>query len=244
LKSSMLRSLGKMTWIAAGAGTDDQSRIDVHQAVVAIVQSAGYPLSTSEIKERLTAVRGVNDFFQISPVDPLIRVQPGLWGINDRDVPFSREEQSELVEHLVHLLEEKKLGIHGSELSGVLPLLDCPTDAFLSIASQDDRLKIAQGRYVYLAQWGSPRRETIGHAVSAVLEEAGIPLSLEKISSMVESRIGRRIDKPVISGALQALEGRFNNATGQWSLTCPLLDEDEDSAEPSDDHSLDVGSAL
>jgi len=72
-----------MTWIAAAADTDDQSRIDVHQAVVAIVQAAGHPLSTGEIKERLTAVRGVNEFFQIFPIDPLIRVQPGRWGIND-----------------------------------------------------------------------------------------------------------------------------------------------------------------
>lgn len=244
LKSSMLRPLGKMTWIAAGVDTEDQSRIDVHQAVVAIVQSAGCPLSTSEIKERLTAVRGVNEFFQISPVDPLIRVQPGLWGINDRDVPFSREEQRELIEQLVRLLEEKQSGIHGSELSGVLPLLDCPTDAFLSIASQDDRLRIAQGRYVYLAQWGNPRRETIGHAVSAVLEGAGTPLTLERITGLVESRIGRRIDKPVISGALQALEAMFDSATGQWSLTILSPDDDEDLVETSDYHSVNARSAL
>ena len=236
--SSMLRPLGKMTWIAVAADTDDQLRIDVHRAVVAIVQAAGRPLSTSEIKERLTAVRGVNEFFQIFPIDPLIRVQPGRWGINDRDVPIPREGQRELVQQLVHILDKKQSGIHASELPGILPLRDSPPDAFLSIASQDKRLKIAQGRYVYLAEWGSPRRETIGHAVSAVLEGAARPLALGKIARLVETRIGRKIDKPVISGALQALEAEFNDATGEWSLNRLSPDDDEDTAELSDDASL------
>jgi Sigma-70, region 4/Bacterial RNA polymerase, alpha chain C terminal domain len=238
--SSMLRPLGRMTWIAAGADSDDQSRIDVHQAVVAIVQAAGRPLSTGEIKERLTAVRGVNEFFQISPIDPLVRIQPGIWGINERDVAVSRAEQQHLVEQLVQILEEKQSGIHVSELSGVLPLQNCSPDAFLSIAYQDERLRTAQGRYVYIAEWGSPRRETIGHAVSAVFEDAGRPLALEEIAVLVENRIGRKIDKPVVSGALQALEAKFNDATEEWSLSRLSADHDEDTAELNDGASLDV----
>ena len=230
-ESSMLRPLGKMTWIAAAAETEDQSRIDVHQAVVAIVQTAGGPLSTSEIKERLTAVRGVNEFFQISPIDPLVRVQPGRWGINDRDIPIRRERQRELVQELVHILEKKQSGIHVSEISDILPLQDSWLDAFFSIASQDKRLKIAQGRYLYLAEWGSPRRETIGRAVSAVLEGAGRPLALGIIAKMVAGRIGRKIDKPVISGALQALEATFNDATGEWGLNRLSTDDEVEAAE-------------
>ena len=239
--SRILRPLGKMTWIAVGADTDDQTRIDVHRAVVAIVQAAGRPLSTSDIKERLMAVRGVNEYFQISPIDPLIRVQPGRWGINDRDVPIRREEQRELVHQLVNILDKTQSGIHASELSGILPLQDSPPYAFLSIASQDERLKIAQGRYVYLAEWGSPRRETIGHAISAVLEGAARPLALGKIAKMVESRIGRKIDKQTISGALQALDAEFNDATGDWSLNRLSTDDDEDTAELSNDASLSAG---
>jgi hypothetical protein len=208
--------------------------------VVAIVQAAGHPLSTGEIKERLTAVRGVNEFFQISPIDPLIRMQPGIWGINDRDVPIAREEQQRLVEQLVQCLDEKRSGIHASELPEILPLQACSPDAFLSITSQDKRLKIAQGRYVYLAEWESPRRETIGRAVSAVLGDAAGPLTLEEIAASVENRIGRKIGKPVISGALQALEAEFNDTTREWSLSRPSTDDDEDAAGPGDGDSLDM----
>jgi hypothetical protein len=237
--SEMLRPLGKMTWVASAAGTDDQSRIDVHQAVVAIVQAAGHPLSTGEIKERLTAVRGVNEFFQIFPIDPLVRMQPGVWGINDRDVPISRGEQQQLVEHLVRCLDEKQSGIHASELPGILALHDCSPDAFLSIASQDKRLKIAQGRYVYFAEWESPRRETIGHAVSVILEDAAGPLTLEEIAASVDNRIGRKICKPAISSALQILEAEFNETTREWCWSRPSVDDPGDAAYAGDGDSLD-----
>ena len=228
-ESKILSRLGRMTWAEAGPDIDDRTRVDVHQAVVAIVKSAGRPLSTGEIRERLTAVRGVNEFFQIFPVDPLIRVKPGMWGINERDVPLSREAQTKLVEDLVQILAEEQRGIHASELFGVLLLKDCTPDTFLSLAAQDRRLKVGRGRYVYLAEWGSPRRETIGYAVSAVLENASEPRALDEIVSLVERRVGRRCDRPVISAALQALEAEFNETTREWSLsTCPSSDADDD----------------
>ena len=236
--SEMLKSLGKMTWIGAAADIDDQSRIDVHQAVVAIIQAAGHPLSTDEIKERLTAVRGVSEFFQIFPIDPLLRTQPGMWGINDRDVPISREEQQQHVDQLVRYLDEKQSGVHVSELPEVLPLQDCSLHAFLSITSQDERLKVALGGYVYLAEWESPRRETIGQAVFAVLEDSAGPLTLEEIAASVENRVGRKIGKPVISGALQALEAEFSDTTREWCLSRLSTADDENAAEPSDDDSL------
>jgi hypothetical protein len=237
--SEMLRPLGRMIWVSAAAYNDDQPRIDVYQAVVAIVQAAGHPLSTSEIKERLTAVRGVNEFFQISAIDPLIRVQPGIWGINDRDVPIPRERQRQLINQLVRCLDAKQSGIHATELPEILPLQGCSPDAFLSIASQDERVKIAQGRYVYLAEWENPRRETVGHAVAAVLEGSALSLTLEEIAASVENRIGRKIDKAIVSGALQALEAEFDGATATWRRRGQSPEDDMEAVETTSDASLE-----
>ena len=99
------------------------------------------------------------------------------------------------------------------------------------------RLKIARGRYVYLAEWGRPRRETIGHAVSAVLEKASKPLTLDEIVSLVERRVGRKFDKRVFSAALQALEAEFDEMTGQWSLNTPPSDDGDDDADAADSDS-------
>ena len=237
-KSRRLKSLGKMTWAEAKQDTDDRTRIDIHQAVIAIVKAAGCPLSTGEIKKRLTAVRGVSEFFQIFPVAPLVRVRPGIWGINDRDVPLSSEEQAGLVEELIQILEEQQRGIHASELSEALLLKDCPPDAFLSLAAQDGRLKIAQGRYVYLAKWGSPRRETLGQAVMAVLEKAGKPLTFDEVVSLVARRVGRKYDRPAISGALQALEAEFDGMTKEWSVRTPPTGDGDDNTDVADSDSF------
>lgn len=90
--SKKLRPLRKMVWTAASEDTIDQTRIDIHQAVLAIVKAADRPLSTREIKKRLTEVRGVSEFFQIFPSGPLIRLQPGVWGISGRDTQDSNVE--------------------------------------------------------------------------------------------------------------------------------------------------------
>ena len=238
--SEILKSLGKMVWVAAAADTDNQPRIDVYQAVVAIVQAAGHPLRTAEIKERLMAVRGVNEIFQISAIDPLIRVQSGIWGLNNRDVPISREQQRQLIEKLVQCLVEKQFGIHATELPEILSLQDCSTHAFLSIASRDERLKIARGQYVYLSEWGGPRREAIGQAVAAVLKDSGRSLTLEEITAAAENRIGRNIDKPVVSGALQALEAEFDGATQKWCLSKSSLVDDIDTPGKASGSLLDI----
>ena len=238
-KSEILRPLGKMTWVEAGQDIDEQTRIDIHQAVIALIKAAGYPLSTSDIKERLTAVRGINEFFQIFAIDPLVRLRPGVWGINDRDVPLSREEQRELVEELVCKLEAKQSGIHASELRSVLPLRDCSPATLLSIAIQDRRLNVARGRYVYLTEWGNPRRETISQAVSTVLEKASKPLTLEEIVSLIEHRVGRKCEKPGVSVALKALEAELNEVTREWSLNMSAIDDDDD-GETADTNSSHV----
>lgn len=232
-ESTALRPLGRMTWTAAIDSTYDEARIEIHQAVVAILKSAGHPLTRSEISERLTAVRGVNEFFQILPVDPLIRLERGVWGINDRDVPLSRKEQRLLVEELVHILDQSQSGLHATELASVLTLRDCSPDAFLCIAIQDARLKMTQSRYVYLAAWGGPRRETIRDAVAAVLEQAAKPLTLEVIVALVEGRVGRTIDKPAISAALQRLEAEFDDAACEWRprRLAAIGDDEDDEAD-------------
>ena len=133
--------------------------------------------------EVLVALRGVNETFQIIPADPLIRVGPGLWGLNDRDLPIKRPEQCRLIDHLVDVLHRKGNGVHFSESD----LLDLeawspvtPHLAF-ALASLDSRLRVSPGQYLYLEEWGGPRRETRLEAVRNVLAAAGQPLLLDAI---------------------------------------------------------------
>ena len=216
-KSTMLRPLKRMTWVTAGQDADEKTRIDIHQAVVSIVTDAGRPLTRNEIKERLLAVRGIGDFFQIHLIDPLIRMQRGVWGINDRDVPFPRPEQQEFLDKLAIKLKERESGIHAEELSNILDLQNCPPEAFLSIAIQDGRFKLTR-RYVYLVEWEGPRRETIKEAVLGVLKALTQPISLDEIAVLVQKRMGWKCKRINIYDSLRTLGASFDRKTGTWYL--------------------------
>jgi hypothetical protein len=74
--------LRRMVWALGGeweAGA--ASRLDVRQSIISLLQDEGRPMTTTELRTRLAAVRGVNHTFQIYPSDPLMRIGPSLWGL-------------------------------------------------------------------------------------------------------------------------------------------------------------------
>ena len=80
-KSRQLQRLGRMAWVAADDGAiTSATRIDIRQAVISLLEQAGRALSTGEIRQRLVALRGLNETFHIIPVDPVIRVGRGFSG--------------------------------------------------------------------------------------------------------------------------------------------------------------------
>ena len=85
--SNTLASLGRMIWQLKGPKSSDRrGRINVHQAVVSILKESGRPLGTREIVDQLIAVRGVGEHFQIFPLEPIVRIKPGIWGLTTRDL--------------------------------------------------------------------------------------------------------------------------------------------------------------
>jgi hypothetical protein len=231
--SKNLKWLHKMTWAAKDQESNDQARIDIHQAIVAFVKSAGRPLTADEIRQNLLAVRGVNSTFTITAVDPLIRVGRGLWGINDRDLPIKRADQEIYIDLLVEHLEGKQNGMYREEVADLLELKEFPVEAFFSILTQDSRLKVSVGRCIYLAKWGEPRRETVGRALQVVLENATEPLQLEVIVRLVAQRIARKCERSEISAALQAIGAVYNEDTKSWAKSEMSFDSaDDDDKQP------------
>lgn len=227
--SSVLTSLGKMVWADLRSDSAHSKRVELHQAIVRLVKEGGRPLTTNEIKQRLLAVRGINEHFQIVPAEPLVRVRAGLWGLRDRDVPISHDQQLRLIDELTGALGKKGSGLHVTEISGFIDLNGCPPEAFVSIAKQDERLKIAKGGYVYLAQWEGCRRATVSDAMRRVLDEAGAPLSVEQIHSQVETILERSCSRTLISSSLQSLDAVRDDKTGLWFRSVHTSYEEPDS---------------
>jgi hypothetical protein len=99
-----------MTWAKAIATSGN--RIDVRQAIMALLQQAGFPLSSNEIRQRLVALRGLSDNFQIYSSEAIVRVDSRRLGLNDRDISLKRSDQPALLEHLAEVLGQRGSGIH------------------------------------------------------------------------------------------------------------------------------------
>jgi hypothetical protein len=218
---STLKDLGRLVWAAPDAQTSESSRIDIRQAIISILHEAGSPLTTAEIRERVSANRGVDTLFQIFPLDPVLRVAPGVWGLNDRDLPIKRPDQPRFLDALSTLLRNRGSGLHYEELenSAALRSWGLSVAAFFSLASTDERMRVSTSRYLYLEEWGGPRRESLGEAVRGVLHGDDARLGIAEIASRVSQRLGRPVDRPIISSLLQASGATYDSEDGKWSLT-------------------------
>jgi hypothetical protein len=147
----LLQSLGRMVWAAPGS-TTDAARIEVRQALVSILQQAGEPLTTDELRQRLTAVRGINSTMQFAVVDPLIKLGTSTWGLNDRDLPVKRGDQAAMLDGIVRQMQARNRPVHIAEAELVLGC-KVPARALFCLAANDARFAIGTDRKLHLRQW-------------------------------------------------------------------------------------------
>lgn len=235
--SGNLRRHGRMVWSRPNDRDNDAARIDIRQAIIATIQLAGRPLRASDVRQRLIAARGLSQHFQIQQLDPLIRVGPAVWGLNDRDVEIKRQDQAQFTQRLARLLEERGAGVHISEVSTVFDLPpSMRAEAVFSIAILDERLRVNVGQYLYLRAWGEARRTTIQEAVRNVLTNSAGFTGFETIVAAVEAQVGRRCERTAISGSLQGIGAEFDGR-GMWRLQDASC-EDEDEDDGTEDHPI------
>ena len=211
--SGVLHGHGAMIWSQPPQG-DDAAQSRVRRDTIAVLHHAGRPLGTTEIRRRLLRSLGFDPRLQIRAGDPLIRVGPALWGLNDRDVRIKRREQPQFTAGLVALLQARSRGIHITELSGLvrLPAYMRPEAAF-SLALLNPRLRVNHGQYLYLEDWGDPRRTSIAQALRKVLPADGATIGYEAIVATVTREIGRPCERTIFS-ALQAAGAKFDGHGG------------------------------
>lgn len=225
-RSEALERLGRMVW---ANGHDVSARIDLKQAIVALLKDEGRPLKAKEIREKLTALRGVNEYFQIPAADPLIRIAPGVWGLNDRDISVKRLEQQDLIERVLVRIRQRGFGIHISEISELeLPELNkISGETLFSLAVVDPRLKTDVSQHLFLTEWGKSRRLSMREAVESVLQRSNHKLSYDEIVERTQNQIRRVAPRQAISACLQSLDAVHDIETGMWVLPLERDDDDE-----------------
>lgn len=231
-RSKHLSYLGRMVWASKSSGAKGvANRLDMHQAVVSILIENGRPMLSDEIKERLAAERGVNCFFQIQPEGRLIRVGAGVWGLMDRDIPFSEEESRRVIDALRLALSAKRKGIHSSELideiADIEPIARRVEDPILllGLAQKFEGFAVSKGQHLYLSEWGEPRRINLREAMLQVLKGAGRDgIAIQEGTARVTELIERPFPPNLFFGQMSFHLGAvYDETTKLWRL--PSEDE-------------------
>lgn len=231
-ESSELQYLGRNLWGRRGDGAGSTSlRIDIRQAITALLTQAGKPMTNSEIKDALSSTRGVNKSFQVFPSGSIINVGLGLWGLIERDLPISPEEQHRLVDILKAILLKNNIGLHSSEIldninaeiktdpaSDSISKIHDP-EMVMAIAVRSGSISKSSDGYLYLSEWGEHRRIKKTEAVFSILKEVGNKgVSAGELTHKTSVKIGREIARASIYSSLTLVGAIFDESKKLWIL--------------------------
>lgn len=150
-----LTSLGRMVW-ARSAAANDVARVDVRQAVLAILRDAGGPLASAELRQRLVAVRGINQGMPFQVVDPIIKLSPQLWALNDRDLAIKRPDQPTFLDGVFSKLSARGSPLHISQCEAEIGEA-VPARAVFCLAAGDARMRVTPDQFLTLSDWSAER---------------------------------------------------------------------------------------
>jgi hypothetical protein len=224
-QNNNLHYMGRDMYQLKQDGATYTKRIDLKEAVISILKEAGKPLRYEEIKQKIQTQRGLGDTFQIHPKDSLIAVSTGVWGLIERDLPITSEQQIELCEALHALLEQIQKGIHITEIKQLINLAYPPASVIsepsciFSIAQKikNEVFTSSHEDYLYLREWGSQRRATRTEAVIKVI--ANLPLNGKTMHEIIDdvcSIIERKTNSLDFSRLLNLNGARYDEETKRW----------------------------
>lgn len=223
-RSKSLAYLRRLVWTAAaGRKLTSAHRIGVPQAIASLLRDEGRPMSSQEIREKLTKERGLSDHFQIFSRGPLIQLGQGLWGLLDRDLPLTETEQEAVFDEIEEILRQRQSGLHVTEIVGAL----CKTGelaeridgtTLMALAQRSGRMRVSYGQYLYLTEWGEPRRMQLVDAVKTALAQSSNGLRTQEVAEAASALTGRPINSQNIHVSLSAIGAEWSEKLERWSL--------------------------
>lgn len=227
--SPTLVYLRRMIWGVRGNWNENaDSRLDVKQAIVSLLENEGKPMSTAQIRSRLTEGRGLNTYFQIWVSSPLVRLGPGLWGLEGRDMDM--EHARAMAYRLLKELSVRQEGMHTSEVAAFLGLGSEDEVSMLASVANKDGLRMDKGQYCYLQPWGGSRRISVWEAATSTLKAHPQGLPRGELQLYVDRIAKRKVDRQQLSGILQNIDAVYDPGSNLWKFA-GLAGEDDDDDE-------------
>ena len=80
--SPRITYLGRMIWVRSDSGLCVGDRLETTDAFIEILEDAGKPLTSQELKQRLSEARGVSNNMQVHGNERLVQVGRNLWSLS------------------------------------------------------------------------------------------------------------------------------------------------------------------
>jgi hypothetical protein len=233
-RSSTISYLGRMIVIAKDSETKNNTyRINIHQALVSLLEAEGKPLLAKVLREKLVAERGLPRFFQILAEDPIVRIGTALWGLYPRDISYTLSEQSRIVDATIFAINTRGKGIHTSRIieaiSEIIPeiVLDVDPAVISTLAQRSGRVRTDVNQYLFFQEWDDCRwpslMDVVREAISVDPNEGWI---LRSMVTIAEERLERPLEVNAIYKAFESLGGRYDLDSKKWYF--PFLTEPQE----------------
>lgn len=218
-ESTSLSYLRRMVWgLSQHWANNANERLDLRQAIISLLESEGRPMSSSEIRARLTQDRGVGAHFQIHSIPPLISISPSVFGLDYRDVDY--EKIHPYVDKLKEFLKNKNEGLHVTEVAEALGISDSADESFCStlvMVGLRHGIKKDKSQYIYLEEWPNSRRIPINVAFTQAVKEFGSNgLNSQQIFKRICEITNRKITSNFVSHMLREKNFVWDETQGLW----------------------------
>lgn len=223
-RSSDLTYLGRLVWVGARRAEEAQDRLEVAAMCEAALVKAGRPLTKRELRDAILQVRGLNHNFLPQSSERIVRLAHGMWGLVNRDVGVSAENQRAALDALFGALEARQKGLHVSELLTALGDIGFNPDPeldeweLLGIAQSDPRFRIGRGQLTGLTVWENVRRRAIGQALADLQARWTGPITADDLHGAVCALMERGVSRTSVMSHAARTGFVYHPATGLWDV--------------------------
>lgn len=201
--------------VAAGSG-----RIYHADLFLELLKQYGEPMPHAELMAR--ARRKVDVADQTANMTllraPFMKVDPGTWGLLERDVPGGAEAMTEALDQLETSLLRRNRGLPAVAVQRELARLSAAhaewsIETCLSVIRNDSRFRASISGNVGLADWESVRVPSRAELVEQCLNEGNGRVTVEAIQRRIEAVYGKSPERLVVGQMANRFGARLD---GEW----------------------------
>lgn len=214
-----LEYLGRGRFALPGVVRDGE-RIELRDAMVALIRANGAPMDEEVLRSRLREKIDFRDssIALVTLRPPFLKIGGNQLGLMDRDLPGGTEAIEEVSEHLEGILARRGKGLTVDSLHAETVRLSSThaqwtPEMMLSVLRADARFRLSRWDAVGLSEWESVRFPSRREILERCLGNGEGRVTVEAAMDQIEVVYGRRPERAELWGPVQQLDAKI---VGSW----------------------------